>query len=104
MREEDNLRVGPRGECIYSEVERDRRMAEERAERTRSARARASTRSSLARLSSLRLSEGVPGGENLSNKYREERTHECRQKSLNDQLRRELLRRVRLFPEIPADF
>lgn len=47
---------------------------------------------------------GRTRGENLSNKYREERTHECRQKSPNDQLRRELLRRVRLFPEIPADF
>jgi len=50
----------------------------------------------------VRLSE--TRGENLSNKYREERTHECRQKSSNDQLRRELLRRIRLFPEIPADF
>lgn len=72
----------------------------------------ARTRDQLARVrvpdlrwpGSLRLTEGVPRGENLSNKYREERTHECRQKSPNDQLRRELLRRVRLFPRDSSGF
>lgn len=61
-----------------------------RSANTRSARARASTRSS-GWPGSLRLTEGVPGEKIFpSNKYREERTHECRQKSPNDQLRREL--------------
>lgn len=96
----------PRGECI-------RIGAAGWRERGGGGRARTRDRLARARVPEIRsgsLAEGVSGGEqsqggkNLSNKYREERTHECRQKSPNDQLRLEVLRRARLFPEIPADF
>jgi len=98
MREEDSAHIGLQAECTCSGVE-DRRTGGWRS---------AHEIGSLARVPdlrwpALRLSEIVPG-KKIFPINTEERTHECRQKSPNDQLRRELLRRVHLFPEIPADF
>lgn len=96
MREEDSARRAAR------RVHLQRGEQEDGAARTRSARSREyQIFADRPRSSTLR---GRTREENLSNKYREERTHECRQKSPNDQLRWELLRHVRLFLEIPADF
>lgn len=61
-------------------------------------------RRAAGRLAPAREHQLASGGENPADKYRGERTRECRQKSPNDQLRREPLGHARLFPGIPADF
>lgn len=115
MREEDSAlarnRV-PQGECIRtsSRVKEEEREEEEKHAReidlfARELDLRGCTREGIRSGGRERKgSEQGQRGKSLSNKYREERTHECRQKSPNDQLRLELLRRARLFQEIPGDF